>query len=75
MSSGNLRPAAAVLVSVIVTSAGIWYIHKTQTWEREVGPRQPGHSPFVQTSLLLSQNAGQPKRALATLQRIAAASV
>ena len=36
MSSGNLRPAAAVVVSVIVTSAGIWYIHKTQTWEREV---------------------------------------
>lgn len=38
MSSGNLRPAAAVLASVIVTSAGIWYIHKTQTWEREVLP-------------------------------------
>ena len=46
MSSGNLRPAAAVVVSVLVTSAGIWYIHKTQTWEREVQPVAPCSDPM-----------------------------
>ena len=42
--SSNLRPAAAVVLTVIATSAGIWYIHKTQAWEREVRGNYPAPS-------------------------------
>ena len=53
MSSSNLRPAAAVVLTVIATSAGIWYIHKTQAWEREVRRDYPtpSSSPAVLSCL------------------------